>query len=48
MWPSQEPGDGGLLDDQARVQHDGPLAELANHPEVMGDQQQRHLPVAHQ
>ena len=37
-----------LLHDPPRVEHDGALAQLAHDPEVVGDEQERHVPIAHQ
>ncbi len=44
----QQVAHGRLLGDATRVQHDRPLAQLPDHAQVVGDEQQRHAPVADQ
>src|SRR6266571_5505693 len=39
--PSEELGDGRLLDDFARVHHDDPRSSLGDHSEIMSDHQNR-------
>ena len=48
MRVREQLGDGSLLHDLSGVEHDGPLAKLAHHAEVMGDEEQRHRSLPHQ